>query len=350
MLLALSMAQAQKPYERLPLPESVPDLASRIGEAGRAVWLEGDVLHVGVRSKSPLQLGGTLDGPLSRFGETDYWLGRFRMSGWDSAFLTVILFSDPSAGVQTFAWRGEKAPPAPKRAPTAAVSTWKMASKSLGEERTVSVYVPEGAKGPLPVVVFADGQGAKVFAEIAQALLDEGKIRPVAVLGIHNGGYRGEPGKAYDPSLDFRAKEYLEPHDRDRFTRHLAWVVEEVLPQAAERYGISTRREDRVVAGFSNGGAFAAQAAIRAHGTFGAAIPMSVGVPLTGPKPEGPLPRFLFAAGTLEPGFLDGTRKCAETAKVWGAQTEVWELPSGHDPALWELGFARALPILFPPL
>lgn len=215
----------------------------------------------------------------------------------------------------------------------------------------MAVYVPTAsprAGGRLPVVVLADGQGLAGFAGIAQRLIEEGKIRPVIIVGIHSGGYRGQPNEPHDVKNDFRAREYLAGLDPERFALHARFVREEVLPLVRRAYPASARRDETAVAGFSNGGAWAASMGIKFGAEFGWAFPMSIGMTPEDPQPAGPLPRFTFSAGRLEPGFLRGTQATRDKVLGWGGDAVMIETVSGHDPARWQMAFSLALQRAFP--
>lgn len=352
-LLAATLAfpQSPPPYQVLPVEADLASLATKLNGKDSAVWLEGDVLHLVAKGKEAMQVTGGIQMPLKRVPDTDLWVARLKMDGWENAFVSYAFLGDVfRPGIRFEFWRGKNAPPEPKRVEKPhRLETIQVESKALGETRGVTVYIPPGDHKELPAIVMADGGAAQQWAMSLEALILDGKVRPTAIIGIHSGTYKGDRSQPYDPKLDMRAREYLHAHDPERFTAHLKWVTDELLPEMAKRYGISTRREDLAVAGFSNGGAFAASAAAMASRTFGAAIPLSVGVPTLGDKPAGPLPRFFFAAGKLEAGFLKGTTEAYQTVKVWGAEAEIESYVAGHDSLMWEIAFNRFVQKIFPP-
>lgn len=325
-------------------------IAARLEGKESAVWLEGDVLHLAAKGREPMQVTGGIQMPLKQVPESDLWVARLKMDGWDSAFISyAFLGKEFRPGIRFEFWRGKNAPPDPRRVEKPhRIETFETASQILGESRGVTVYLPPGEHKNLPAVVMADGGAASQWAMSLEVLIREGKVRPMAIIGIHSGGYKGDRSQPYDPKLDMRAREYLHASDPDRFKLHLKWVTDELLPEMAERFGISRKREDLAVAGFSNGGAFAASAGAMANQTFGAAIPLSVGLPSLGERPSGPLPKFFFAAGKLEAGFLRGTTQAYEKVKGWGAEAELEPYVAGHDPLMWEMAFNRFVQKVFP--
>lgn len=350
LLTALSLfVAAPESFEPLPVPTDAGPIERALGDQPDRIWQEGDVLTIARRSaEGMVSLTGGIQRPLERVANSDVWVLRLRRSDWSPAFFSYAFFEGSKAPISFREWRGANAPAAPAKATALGkVETIELPGRALGEPRKVTVYLPPGAKPGIAALVLADGQSAAGFAPIVQALIDAKKVRPLAIIGIHSGGFRGQPGAAYDPKLDYRAREYLAGGDGSRFRRHLDWVVDEVLPEMARRFGISRRRADVGVAGFSNGGVFATAAAFRRPDVFGVAIPMSVGAPP--PAPTRPLDvRFFFCAGELEAGFLRGTTTAYEAAKSRGAEARLRTYVSGHDPAMWQLGLAEALPEAFP--
>jgi len=339
-------------YEILSPAADASPFLDRLGGEKQNVWLDGDVLHFAhVAPQGPVQVVGGVQEELARVPGSDLWLLRLRWPHWREGFVAyTFLGPDIMPGGKLEVWRGDGAPSLPRYAEAAArVEHLELDSRALGEKRKVTVILPPGEHRDLPAIVMADGQSAESWGRILRTLIDEGRMRPVALIGIHNGGYRGDHTQPFDPQLDMRAREYLERMDPERFDRHLRWVTDEVLPEVARRFGVSTRREELAVAGFSNGGSFAAAAALRRPDVFGAALPFSVGVLPEGERPDGPLPRFFFAAGELEPSFLKTTRETMEKVRAWGAAAEMQAYSAGHDSIMWDIALTRFAPQVFPP-
>lgn len=338
-------------YEKLSEPSDAAPYLAKLGESNQRVWMEGDVLHFARRSANgPVQLTGGLQIPLGRVPGSDLWMVRLRRKDWSRAFISYAFIDSTFQGSIKFeVWRGPSAPQEPPRAQILSrVEHLEVDSKILGEKRKVTVILPPKGVDSQGTIVLADGQGAEAFGEILRALEAKGKIRPMAIIGIHSGGYRGEPGKPFDPKLDMRAREYVESHDPARFKAHLDWVVDELMPSLRSTYGLSKRREDTGVCGFSNGGAFASAAALRRPEIFGVAMPFSVGVPPQVDRIQGKAPRFFFSAGDLEPGFLKGTSAAHQTAVSLGARSEFRTYTAGHDPLMWQIAFHEFIPLAFP--
>jgi enterochelin esterase-like enzyme len=310
------------------------------------VWQEGDVLTFLHRSKSKqIVVTGGIQKPLNRIGDSDLWALQLQMNGWEKALVTYV-FLDPTAppgllkGMTT--WRGKDAPAAPKSVDKleGQIVDRTVKSVNLKEDRNITVYLPPNApKKDLPAFYMADGQGCQTFAKILEPLILAGKVKPVAIVGLHSIP-RGPKGE------DFRSMDYLPGIEGSRFDQHAKFVVEEVAPLVEKEFGISNKREDRAVFGFSNGGSFSVHLAQRYPSFIGASMPLSVGFPAD-EKPNGLMPRYFFAAGTLE-SFIRNTQLSYERLTKWGAQAEMTSYVAGHDPSMWQTAFAEFAPKIFP--
>ena len=180
--------------------------------------------------------------------------------------------------------------------------------KFIGELRTLVIYTPPDYDAlkllGLPVVYLADGGTVYEYAPIVEALIAEGKLPQLLLVGIESGAYLGDPNADYDPELDMRAREYIPSEDDERFFQHERFVLEEVLPSAEAEYGASDDPAERIVYGHSNGGVFAAAMGLRNPNVFRYALPFSVGINPTNVIEAEVGTSFYFFAGTLEEGFF----------------------------------------------
>lgn len=359
-LLALGQqpVRLKQPYEILPAPTDASAYSTRLGSAESAVYADGDVLTILYRSDtSDVQVMGGIAQPMKRIVGTDLNILQAKMSGgWDEALMSVGFYTldkpfiDPKKMMN---FRGSKAPAIPEKLATLQGQLIKkmVPSKSLGEERGITVYLPPNApKTGLPAFYMADGQGAEGFAKVLEPLIVAGKVKPIAIVGVHSGVYKGEKGKPYDPKLDDRGRDYVYNTDPEWFEKHMAFFTKEVPAVVEKEFGISSARKDRAVFGFSNGGAFTAALSIKVPEFAANTIPLSVGVPPSEfAKPSSPMPRIFVAAGTLEPGFLFGSTTFYEQVKAWGADATLHTYVGGHDPLQWERVVAETAPQIFPP-
>ena len=151
-----------------------------------------------------------------------------------------------------------------------------------------------------------------------------------------------EPGissgpDANDFSRNIRAQEYLPDVNPARFRAHETFFVEELRTWAQSQFGASTKREDRVVNGFSNGGQFALQMALRHPEVYAHAVPISTaGKTFTLTRSSlGLVPAdFFLVAGTLEP-YIKQSRYFSGELQRAGARMKNTEWVSGHDVQVW---------------
>lgn len=344
------------PFEVVPSPADHAHVIAKLDGATEGIWLDGEVLWLAKKnSDGPWKTLGGVSQPLTRLNDSDIWMTGLRWDRWPEAFMRVAFVrSDlPAGSVEYNTWRGERAPPPPAQAEAGQVESFQLPGPVPGSERTITVVLPPAynSEDELPAIVLADGQSAEAWGKVIAALVLEGKLRPLAVVGIHSGGYEGDRSQPYNPRLDVRAREYLDGFDQERFDAHLAWVIESVLPEASRRFTISLQRDDLAIAGFSNGGAFAASAGLRRGDVFAMALALSVGVPpeiVTRPA-NAPMPRFYLAAGELEHQFLHHTRVTRDRLEAAGGEAALVTFAAGHDAELWIRAMAQFMPLMFPP-
>lgn len=166
--------------------------------------------------------GGTLQQlPLvSVPGAEGLWALQLRMPGWDKAFFNYQVASASGAGTA--------APAFPVEAThlSGVLVRALLHSDRLGEDRRVTVYLPPGrAAGALPALFMVDGQECEAFARVLEPLMQAGKTRPFAIIGVH---------AAVSPldaaGTDRRMREYLPGAAPEAFERHMQFFAEELLP------------------------------------------------------------------------------------------------------------------------
>lgn len=354
---AMASAQDSVPYEVIePTSERVQEIEQRLGTESERIWLDGDVLWIAKRSQEDSwKATGGVATPLFQIKQTDTWAVGLSWDKWPDAFIKIGFYSGdfPTGPVEFITWRGDQAPIELNRDEPGQIHTFEIVGPTKDETRSITVVLPPDHDGSLiPTLVLADGQSAEEWGKVIASLVKERKVQPVAVVGVHSGRYQGDPSQPYDSNLDIRAREYLEGYDQDRFDAHLDWIVQSVLPEAARRFNISIEREDLAVAGFSNGGAFAASAALRRNDIFSMSLAMSIGVPpeIEPQAPDAPMSIFFFAAGELEPRFLQQTITAFEQVRNADGEAQMRSYVAGHDPEMWMTAMADSLPMMFPPV
>lgn len=342
-----------EPYATLPVPSDAGPFEAKLGTSETQVWQEGDVLTFLTRSKGErVELAGGIQKSMNRIPGSDLWIAQFKFADWAHAIITyTFLRGDlpPGTRMNFNVWRGDSAPKIARAKPLKGrIEERTLKMEQLGEERKIAVYLPPNAPAhDLPAFFMADGQGCQEFATALEPLILSGKVRPCAIVGVFSGDYRGDRTKGYDRTLDIRGLEYVPGEDDDRFAKHLHFFVDEVGGYVAKEFGISRRREDLAVTGFSNGGAFSAAVAYRRPEAFGVSMPLSLGVPTTDEKPKSPFPRMMFVTGTLE-GMYPTTKSMYERMKSEGADATFETYVAGHDPEMWDTAFSRLAPRVFP--
>ena len=161
----------------------------------------------------------------------------------------------------------------------------RLESRIFGNTRTVRVWLPPGYHDPLnasrvyPTLYLNDGQN--IFDaetsfnqmewrvdEIASDLISDGRIRPVIIVGIDNGG-REARAKEYLPYPDA----FLTPPEPDpQGARYADFLEREVIPLIETRYRASHSRSDRVLGGSSYGALVTAHVVISKPSLFAAVL------------------------------------------------------------------------------
>jgi enterochelin esterase-like enzyme len=236
-------------------------------------------------------------------------------------------------------WRGPNAPSAPVTAQRLQGTERRIElySKSLAETRSVWLYLPpkHDPKKSTRVVYLADGGSVPGLARVLEPAILAGRLPAVMLVGAEPGISSGP--YANDFSRNTRAQEYLPDVNPSRFRAHESFFVEELRNWAETQFGASSKREDRVVNGFSNGAQFAVQMALRHPEVYGHAMPVSTAGKTFSINRSalGVVPAdFFFVAGTLEP-YIKQSRFFAGELQAAGARVKNNEWVSGHDVQVW---------------
>jgi len=154
-------------------------------------------------------------------------------------------------------------------------------SKVFPAPRQLRILLPEGYRSAAnkdrryPVLYMNDGQALfDVCAsgsgqewrvdETVGELFAQGKIRPLIVVGIDNGG-RSLRSKEYLPYFD----EYLRPLELDpQGKQYPRFLLDEVIPRIENLYRVLPGAENRALGGASYGAGIALYAVIKRPGSF----------------------------------------------------------------------------------
>jgi enterochelin esterase-like enzyme len=334
------------------------ELIARHEREKAPAWADGDTatfFHRGEADRVTLLIGGQTKA-LRRLPGTDVWTLAVELLGLERGVFTYAILprrdgepdSTPGAKLPLRTFRGPKAPPAAPAVKDLAgkVSGHRFDSAALGGTRGVAVYLPPGHdKAESYPAVFATD--ARLYADVLDALVTTGKVRPLIVVGAEAGPYLGDRAK-YDPKQDLRAAEYLPGIDADRFDKHERFVTGELVPWAVKEFGASREAGERAVFGCSNGARFAVEMGLRHPDVFGHVFAFSVadGAPKEVPE-RASAARFRLASGTWETGFHRTTEATANVLREKDVRVEVVSRVSGHDEAMWRDEWAASLVAAF---
>ena len=221
------------------------------------------------------------------------------------------------------------------------VRDYPLESPSLQETRMVTVFLPDQYRptAGLPVVFCADGQAVHAFSgRLSHAIQRQG-APPVILIGVHS-----------DPA--YRAREYLDGVDAERFQAHERFFAEEVYLWAVSEFRLSLDRLRCGVFGFSNGGGFALSMGVRHREKYGVVIAFSIaGDPRRVRESDytrRPIARYYLSAGTREIPFLKTTRAVARLLEKHGVEHILTQREAGHDFHFWNSELCEAVSWAFP--
>jgi len=329
---------------RVPAAISADEARRRLADKDEAFWVDDGVFHVVARRATPaVNLCCDIQSGMEPVDdEPGLWRLSTRVADIDRAVLDVIITPSPKTGTRLSrdvpSWRGPNAPGrmAVKPAPSEWLTEHTIPSRSMERPRGVSIYRPPVA-GPLPVLYMADGKSVAGYAETIQPLIENGTLPPVMLVGLHSGPM--DPGPDDDMNI-IRSREYLyglDTGDGSLFDRHETFLIEEVMP-LAESLGASADPRQRIVAGYSNGAAWALAMAARHPDRFGKVLVLSFGwsaEPLRDLLKARRFGDVYLNAGTLETSFHEAT---AATAKLMATRADRVKFESrvaGHSQTMW---------------
>jgi enterochelin esterase-like enzyme len=339
-------SQAKPLYRQVDPPSNYESFVRRIGPNGSGVFISRDrATFLSVGEKNALSLPDWLRLTFHQDLDRGAWAAQAEFPGADRFFFT---YRDSG---QSKIFRAPNAPELPQ--PTSTLRgnliTYDFESRELGETRGVTVYLPPGVRAE-NAVYMADGQSCEEFAKLLEPQILEGRIAPVAIVGVFHGPYKGG-SSSYEIDKDFRAREYLKVADPDRFESYVRFLTKEVAPWAERRFGFLPNAQNRALFGFSNGGAFVMDAGAETSGTFANVLAFSIAAfdrddlrKITSSKR---LPAYWLCTGRLET-FSKNTEEAAAILRHAKAFVRLDEYVSGHDTAMWGLGLIEDLRKIFP--
>ena len=181
---------------------------------------------------------------------------------------------------------------------------------------------------------------------------------PLVIVGVESGNESldGElDADRWGEIEDIRQQDYIyqpdrwdDPRHAGRYDAHLTFALDEAMSTALDHYGL--RRGPVVVAGWSNGGVWAAHAFSRRTEVVRHSISMSPGAAaeaFAAGELDAESGRSIhFSAGRYEPDFLKGTQNYWSAAREAGVPTDMVLYADGHNSAQWQHRLVTLLPEL----
>lgn len=205
-------------------------------------------------------------------------------------------------------------------------NTYTFPGPEEGQPREVFVWRPQGVEGPLPVIYVTDGPGGMMMLmENLYEPITTGQTPPLMIVAL-------------DAEPRIRRREYV-PTDRRMpyFVAHRDWFLNVVMPWAEHAMGASRDRNQRIIAGASNGGDFAVAMARQRPDMFGAIMAHSPMNPERGgwTAETASTQRWLVTAPTRL-SDVDYARVLARELASRNATRRVCLGPWGHDLVSWK--------------
>lgn len=227
-------------------------------------------------------------------------------------------------------------------------------SKSFGEKRPLTIYIPKGFKKTriYPVVYMADGQLLiESYVKSIDSLIDMNVIPEIVIIGVQS-------NETEIPSmgLEYRNFEYIKNlHGgkdtlNQRFAKHFQFFTSEVIEYAEKNYSVSNKKENRTFYGISNGSDFGVTVAQEKPDLIGNYILCSI---VSGSKEpfawtKNNCPKFFLATGDQEDEMIkDEVKRLGIYLSNISVPYELVIFHGGHERKKWENIFISTLPYLF---
>jgi enterochelin esterase-like enzyme len=353
LLLVASFATAQEKLTEKEVPEAAAKLIERAKAEGSSVWIEnGKLIFFHQAETDGVQVKITTQSkPMKRIAGSDVWTCQVSLPNVEKGmmsygFIETTKGKPVGASGQRF-WRGPKAPKPLRFSDSlkGSVDHHDFASASLGETRTVSVYLPSSNRKIEYVVYMSDGDATDGYAHILEPTMEDDELPPIALIGTHSGVYRGEVELSRDDTRrNVRALEYVPSLDPSRFQQHETFFTQEVLSWAEKKYPLPTSTESRVVFGFSNGGSFSATMGIRHPELYGSVIACAIaGDRYDLSKSPRLSNEFFLVTGTWDTRFHSNVEYLCKALKKAKVKCSLAVRAADHDGKMWQEEFISAL-------
>ncbi len=321
---------------RLPLGLSAPEVEAMLNGENFAFEIAGDEIIVATRDEA--RAHGALNASLPALeGADGLHADRFRLARLNEGHIEFYLIRTPPSA--RILWEGPDAPPLAQMVDKEEIKgeliEGELWSAALGETRRLHVYLPPDHETDesLPAVFFADGSVVGYFAQLVEPRILDGTLPRLIMVGAQS-GQQGIVEDRSDIGSDLRNADYLPGgiNGVNRFDAHLTFFADELVEHAIESWGVSPDAAERGVYGRSSGGTFSLHAGFRRPDRFCHAFSMSTARGAVEEADSAPdnAPRFYFAAGRYEPGFMVNARISAIALQRAGYDVRFEPLSAGH--------------------
>jgi enterochelin esterase-like enzyme len=292
------------------------------------------------------------------------WTSGMRPSRMPATFLRLLLAASVVSAASAHT---------PQCTSTGDLEIISFASKVFPAPRSLRILLPAGYHLPAnrkhryPVLYLNDGQNlfdvcTAIFNreewrvdETVGELVASGKLDPLIVVGIDNGGRRLRP-KEYLPYVD-ETLSPPEPHPESKFYPH--FLLDEVVPFVESRYRVLPGPRNRVLGGSSYGAGIALFTVMNRPGSFGGLLLESPSIYADGDHllrdaasvriwPH----RIYVGAGTVQEPVED-VQKLEAVLRRAGLGNDrlcvVVQQGAAHSEKWWAGRLAKALQFLFSP-
>lgn len=318
---------------RLPVGFEADAAEAHLDGKDLVYWVDGQTLNIAARAFADAAVleGSIEEGMTPLSTRRPLWGAAYRLTGIDKAIVELKLRGHPGA---EFVYRGPDAPPVPpmNHPLLGRLETIDIKSAAIGP-RQLQVYVPPGKApaGGWPVVIGAGIDDLSPYAGIADALIQQKRVRPVAVVSLGDG-----------------ESQYLRGRDRDGYVRHNLFVRREALPLVEKRFHLSTAADNRLYWGIGAGGDWALDTVARDPAAAAQVAAFSPPGLSEFPFRNRKLKLYL-QAGSFEPPYAKGARSTCNLAGASFAACRLDITDSGHAPLAWQAEWAKVLREAFPP-
>lgn len=207
-------------------------------------------------------------------------LADINREGASSVFRVVVpAFADRREGAQ----RGSTV--------VGTLEAFEFTSETLANTRTIRVWLPEAYREHsdqrFPILYMHDGQncfdeatsafgGEWRIDETLTELIGSGEVPPMIVVGIDNAGAM----RSWEYNASYTTFGERQPYGE----KYVSMLVDELMPEIAERYRVRSGPANTALGGSSFGGNITMLAAMERPGVFGSLLIESPAVPIVGPK------------------------------------------------------------------